>query len=191
MSPDDLGLLGLLALTGIVLFGAVVPIVPTGATVSAAAVLARAEQPWEVVLVVAFGALGAYLGDLIMYAILRAAGAPLAQRLGWLHADDPDGALQRLRAGIEEHEIRSLLLSRLIPAGRIPVLLAAALGGYPWGRFVSANVAAAILWSLMYADIGILGNTVIPDTRIALAVVVVVAALVGILLPRLRKRDSP
>ena len=115
MTPD-LGLLGLLALTGLVLFGAVIPIVPTGATVSAAAVLARSERPWEVVLVIGFGALGAYLGDLLMYAILRAAGAPLAQRVGWLHAEDPDGALQRLRTGIEEHEVRSLLLSRLIPS---------------------------------------------------------------------------
>ena len=41
MSPD-LGLPGLLALLGVVAFGAVVPVVPTGAAVSAAAVLARA-----------------------------------------------------------------------------------------------------------------------------------------------------
>ncbi|GGF42715.1 membrane protein [Marmoricola endophyticus] len=184
MTPD-LGFLGLLALTGVVLFGAVVPIVPTGAAVAASAVLARAEHPWELVLVVGFGGLGAYLGDLVMYAILRAAGAPLAQRIGWLHADDPDGALQRLRHGIEEHEVRSLLLSRLIPAGRIPVLLAAALGGYPWGRFVTANIGAALLWAVMYSLIGILGNTIIPDTRLALGAVVLVAVLVSVVLPRL------
>ena len=185
MLSGDLGLLGLLGLTGIVLFGSVVPVVPTGAAVSAAAVLARGEHPWEVVLVVAFGGLGAYVGDLLMYTLLRAAGAPLAQRIGWLHADDPDGALQRLRTGIEEHEVRSLLLSRLIPAGRIPVLLAAALGGYPLARFVSANVAAALLWAVMYTAIGLLGDTLFPDTRIALAVVVLAAALISVVLPRL------
>ena len=186
MSPD-LGPLALLTLFGAVAFGAVVPILPTGATVSAAAVLARAEHPWEILLVVAFGAAGAYVGDLVTYAALRTAGPRLAQRLGWLHADNPEGALQRLRSRLERHEVRSLLLSRLIPGGRVPVLLAASLGGYPLGRFVSANVAAATLWSLVYAGIGVLGSALIPDPLVAVIVVVVVVVLLGLVLPRLRR----
>ncbi|WP_139983269.1 DedA family protein [Nocardioides litoris] len=181
----DLGLAGLAALFGVVAFGAVVPVVPTGAAVSAAAVLARAEQPWELVLVVLVGGAGAWVGDVITYAVLRLAGRPLAQRIGWLGADDPDGALQHLRARLEADEVRSLLLSRLVPGGRVPVLLAAALGGYPVARFASADVAAALLWAGVYATVGIVGDALIPDPMVALVVVVVAAVVLGLVVPRL------
>jgi membrane protein DedA with SNARE-associated domain len=185
---DELGLAGLLALFGAVAFGAVVPVVPTGAAVSAAAVLARSERPWEVVVVVLMGAAGAYVGDVVTYAVLRKAGRPLAQRVGWLHADDPDGALQHLRARLERDEVRSLLLSRLVPGGRVPVLLAAALGGYPVARFVSADVAAALLWATVYAAVGIVGDALIPDPTVALVVVVAFVLVVSLVLPVLTRR---
>ncbi|WP_158604342.1 DedA family protein [Nocardioides mangrovicus] len=190
MTPDlapGIGPLDLLTLLGLVAFGSVVPVVPTGAAVSAAAVLARNHHPWEIALVVACGGAGAYLGDLVTYAVLRVAGAPLAQRVGWLHADDPEGTLRRLRQRIEANEVRALLLSRLIPAGRIPVLLAASLGGYPLAKFAVADTLAALLWALMYAAIGVVGHSLIPNTTIALVVVIAVAAVLGIVLPRLRR----
>ncbi|WZH52933.1 MAG: VTT domain-containing protein [Nocardioides alkalitolerans] len=189
----DLGLGGLIGLYALVSLGAVVPVVPTGALVSAGAVLAAVERPWEIVLVVAVGAAGAYTGDLVTYVVLRRAGTPLAQRRGWLHAEDPDGALRRLRTRLEHNEVRSLLLSRLVPGGRIPVLLVAALGGYPTARFASANVAAAALWSVAYAAIGVLGNWLVPDPGLALALVVLVVLAVGVLpglVRRLRLRSQ-
>lgn len=189
----DLGLGGLIGLYALVSLGAVVPVVPTGALVSAGAVLAAVERPWEIVLVVAVGAAGAYTGDLVTYVVLRRAGTPLAKRLGWLHAEDPDGALRRLRTRLEHNEVRSLLLSRLVPGGRIPVLLVAALGGYPTARFASANVAAAALWSVAYAAIGVLGNWLVPDPGLALALVVLVVLAVGVLpglVRRLRLRSQ-
>ncbi|TWP35619.1 hypothetical protein FGL98_13420 [Leekyejoonella antrihumi] len=143
--------------------------------------------------VLLFGAAGAYLGDLVSYAVLRAAGPPLAERVGWLRADDPDGALARIRTGIEAHELRTLLLSRLVPGGRIPVLLAASLGGYPWIRFASADIAASLLWSTAYAVIGIIGNSLLPNTTIALIVVVAAAMLLTVvmqLVQRHRRADD-
>lgn len=177
----DLGIGGLLGLYALVSLGAVVPVVPTGALVSAGAVLAAVERPWEIGLVVAVGAAGAYTGDLVTYVVLRRAGTPLAQRVGWLRADDPDGTLRRLRARLEDDEVRSLLLSRLVPGGRIPVLLVAALGGYPTARFASANVAAAALWSVAYAAVGVLGNWLVPDPTLALALVVAAVLAAGVL----------
>ncbi len=176
-----LGLTGLLTLTAVVAFGAIIPVVPTGAIVSAAAVLAYSELPVEVLVVIAFGAGGAYLGDVVTYAALRGAGVPLAQKVGWLKSDDPARALQVIRERLERSEVRALLLSRLIPGGRIPVLLAAAFGGYPLMRFVSANVAAATLWSAVYASIGIAGSAIAPNPTVALAVVIVVALLLSVL----------
>lgn len=174
---EGLGPLGLLAVFAFVAFGSIIPVVPTGAAVSGAAVLARSEHPWELILVIGVGAAGAYVGDITTYGVLRLAGEPLARRVGWLRADDPEAALQRLRAGIEQHELRTLLVSRLVPGGRIPVLLAAALGGYPWQRYVSAAVLATLLWSTTYTLIGLIGDSLFPDAQAA-----VIAAVVGALL---------
>ncbi|MDO9378592.1 MAG: VTT domain-containing protein [Nocardioidaceae bacterium] len=190
MIDEGLGLAALLSLFGAVAFGAVVPVVPTGAAVSAAAVLAEGTAPWEVVLVVVVGAAGAYLGDVITYAVLRAFGEPLAHRVGWLNRDDPDGALARTTARIEQNEVRVLLLSRLVPGGRIPVLLAAALGGYPWYRFAVANVGAATVWAIVYAAIGMLGDALFPSVRDAVVAAVVLAVLATVAL-QLVKRLSP
>jgi membrane protein DedA with SNARE-associated domain len=183
-----LGSVALLSMFGLVLFGSIIPVVPTGPAVSAAAVLARTDHPWEIVLVVLVGGTGAYLGDLTTYVVLHRAGTPLAQRVGWLNASDPEGTLARLRARIEANEVRALLLSRLVPAGRIPVLLAASLGGYPVGRYVTAAIPAAMLWAVLYAAIGALGNSLFPDTRTALVAAVAVAVAVAVLLPLLRRR---
>lgn len=175
----DFGFIALGALFATVAFGAVIPVVPTGAAVSAAAVIIKADEPWEIILVVIAGAAGAYLGDIITYGALRSAGTPLARRLGWLDDDDPNLAsntLARLRARIESHEIRTLLLSRLIPGGRVPVLLAASLGGYSWRRFAAAAPIAATLWALVYAMVGVAGGIVFHSKTDAL-----IAAVIGAL----------
>ena len=181
-------LLGVLAF---VMFGSVIPVVPTGAAVSAAVVVVSADHPWEIVIVIGVGALGAYLGDITTYGALRRWGEPLAQRVGWLQRDNPQAALAKLREGIESNEIRTLLVSRLVPGGRIPVLVAAALGGYPWKRYTTAAAGAALLWSVVYATIGLVGNVFIEDNTVATIVVVAAAiALTGVvqLVQALRRR---
>lgn len=193
---DEITPLTLLVLWGVVAFGAVVPVLPTGAAVSAAAVLAVDAHLWEVVPVVLVGGLGAYTGDLVTYGALSAAGAPLARRLGWLHDDEPGdhhSRLDRLREQIEERELRTLLVSRLVPGGRVPVLLVAALTGYPWYRFASAAVLAALLWSVVYAVVGIAGGAVLDDTTTAILVAMGLALLVSVVpgvVRRLRHRGA-
>lgn len=185
---DGLGPLALLALFGFVAFGSIIPVVPTGPAVSAAAVLARTEHQWELILVVAVGAAGAYVGDIVTYAVLRRAGAPLAQRIGWLQKDDPQAALQRIRNGIEEHEVRTLLVSRLVPGGRVPVLVAAALGGYPWQRYIAAAVLATLLWAATYALVGVVGDSLFADAQIAIIAAVVGAVLLTLLGQAIQRR---
>src|SRR5207249_1535085 len=68
----------LFALAGAVLIGAVLPVLPTGAAVSAGAVLASHSNPIGLVGVLIAGAGGAYLGDLIVYAGCRFGGERLA-----------------------------------------------------------------------------------------------------------------
>lgn len=185
---EGIGPLGFVALFGFVAFGSIIPVVPTGAAVSAAAVLARAEHSWELVLVVAAGAFGAYAGDIITYTLLHRAGAPLAQRIGWLQKDDPQAALRRIRNNIDQHEVRTLLVSRLVPGGRVPVLVAAALGGYPWQRYMVAAVLATLLWSVTYTVIGVVGDSLFADAQIAVIAAVVGATLLTITAQAFQRR---
>jgi membrane protein DedA with SNARE-associated domain len=187
VSGDHLGLVTLLALFAVVSVGAVVPVLPTGAAVSSAAVLASSEHAWEVLLVVAVGGAAAYVGDLITYAALVAAGEPLARRLGWLRDDGEHPGPTRLRERLERSEVRTLLVSRLVPGGRVPVLLVAALTGYPWYRYVGAAAFAAALWSAVYAAVGVLGDRLVDDDRTALLIAVAGALLVT-LVPQVVRR---
>ena len=153
-----LGAVGWLLL--VVAFGAIVPVVPTGAAVSGAAALAFHDNPPTVLFVVLAGAAGAYVGDLVMYAMCRAGGESLARRLRWLR--DPE-RLAQMQERLRESEVPVLLVSRLLPGGRVPVLLAAGFLGLRWRTFVSANAPACALWSLVYAGIGVLGGSVLPE----------------------------
>jgi len=144
----------------VVSFGAIVPVVPTGAAVSGAAALAFHTNPVGFVFVIAAGAAGAYLGDLVMYAMCRLGGEQLARRLRWLRDEEHLAAVKdRLR----KSQIPVLLVSRLIPGGRVPVLLAAAFLGLPWRTFIVANLPACALWAAVYSGIGVAGGSIFPE----------------------------
>ncbi|SDT78796.1 DedA family protein [Actinoplanes derwentensis] len=160
----------------VVAFGAVVPIVPTGAAVSGTAALMFHEHPFSIGFVVAAGAAGAYAGDLVMYAMCRFGGEKLARRLRWLRDEQRlAGVKDRLR----ERQVPVLLVSRLIPGGRIPVLLAAAFAGIRWRTFVVANLPACVLWSVVYAAIGLAGGSLFPEPWQGVVAAVVVILLVN------------
>ena len=153
------GALGWLLL--VVFFGAVVPIVPTGAAVSGAAALVfHQHHPLLIVLVIVAGALGAYLGDLVMYGMCRFGGEQLARRLRWLRDEEH---LAAVKERLHKSQVPVLLVSRLIPGGRVPVLLAAAFLGLAWRTFVIANAPACVLWATVYAGIGVAGGSIFPE----------------------------
>ncbi|GIE77731.1 membrane protein [Actinoplanes philippinensis] len=184
-------MIGTLSATGwlflVVAFGAIVPIVPTGAAVSGTAALAFHDRPYLIALVVAAGAAGAYLGDLVMYAMCRFGGEQLARRLRWLRDEEHlAGVKERLRA----RQVPVLLVSRLIPGGRVPVLLAAAFAGLPWRTFVVANLPACALWSVVYAAIGLAGGSIFPEPWQGVLAAVALILLVNQVLSRFSKRRA-
>ena len=188
MNAGSIGLGSLLALLGVVASGAVLPVVPTGAAVSVAAALAERGDPVLVLLVVVFGAAGAYLSDLATYAGLRFAGLEASRGTGrlarWFTGANHGRAVDEVRLQLERHELRTLLLSRLVPGGQLPVLVAAVIGHYSWRRFAAADVAAATLWSTVYAAIGVAGRAVFPraweGVAAGVAIVVVVSAVAAL-----------
>ncbi|GAA4704218.1 DedA family protein [Phytohabitans rumicis] len=175
-------------LTVVVTFGAVVPIVPTGAAVSGAAAYAAHQNPLHVLLVVLFGAAGAYVGDLAMYAICRWGGEQFARRVRWLR--DPE-RMEKMGKKLRERQISVLLVSRLLPGGRVPVLLAAALMGLDWRRFAITNAPACLLWSAVYAGIGIFGYAIFPEPwQSVLAAVLLVLVISQVAAVVSRRREA-
>ncbi|MEV5964288.1 VTT domain-containing protein [Kribbella sp. NPDC051952] len=180
----------LFALAGAVLIGAVLPVLPTGAAVSTGAVLASHSNPIGLVGVLIAGAGGAYVGDLIVYAGCRFGGERLAKRVGWLR---DNASLDALRDRLAEHEIGVLLTSRLIPGGRVPVLLAAGLAGYKWERFALVDLTASSLWAAVYMAIGLLGYVLFDEPWqgvVAAIVLVVLTTVVSALIQRARRKRA-
>jgi membrane protein DedA with SNARE-associated domain len=181
----------LASLFAVVAFGAVLPVVPTGAAVSAATVLAYHEDGSLItVVVVLIGAAAAYLGDLVTFVLARWGGMRLVQTMRWMR--DPE-RLEPTMARLRDNDISVLLVSRLLPGGRIPVLLAAALAGVHWRRFVVADLPACALWSVTYAGIGLLGGAIFPEPwqGIVAAIVLVVAITQLISLVNRRRTPAP
>jgi membrane protein DedA with SNARE-associated domain len=161
---------------GVVSIGSILPVLPTGAAVSATAVLGAHYSPLAVPFVVAAGGLGAYMGDAVTFAICRAGGEAMTRRLRLLR--QPWRLAETVRERLHRRPVTALLVSRLVPGGRIPVLLTAAIVGLSWRTFIVSNIAACVLWSATYSAIGLLSRNVFPQPwqGVVCAIVVVLAA---------------
>lgn len=131
------------ALFVLVALGALVPVIPTGPLVSSAAVVAlhHRTQPFGLLLVFVVAAAGAFAGDMALYWLgqrgvrSRNGSRWLAALRGRVSPDRLEAAQTRLRA----HGVQVLVLSRLVPAGRIPVMLACLLSRMPMREFAAAT----------------------------------------------------
>ncbi|MHA6629558.1 DedA family protein [Pseudonocardia sichuanensis] len=187
----DPSAVGYQALFGGVLLGSLVPVVPTGAVVGAAAALAVSTGHMSLVAVVLLATVAALLGDLVTYGVARAGRGAL---LRWVARGQTP---ERLEAAREQFTRRGGLLvvvGRLVPAGRIPVLLAAGGLGYPWRRLVPAATLACLLWAVAYAALGVLSGGLfddpVPATLLAALLVLVAGGVASFATTRLRRRRA-
>ncbi|MER5851254.1 VTT domain-containing protein [Streptomyces sp. NPDC002012] len=150
----------------LVALGALVPVVPTGALVSSAAVVAlHQSSPFSLLIVFGLASAAAFLGDICLY-WLGQRGVRSKNGSKWLQAISDRAAPERLAQAqqkLDEHGAVVLVLSRLVPAGRIPVMLACLLGRIPLHRFARGDVPACLAWAATYQLIGILGGALFPE----------------------------
>ncbi|MGW8501703.1 DedA family protein [Streptomyces sp. CLCI03] len=173
------------ALFLLVALGALVPVIPTGALVSSAAVVAFHHQspPYGVLLVFAVSAVAAFTGDMTLYWLgqrgVRSRGG--SRWLETLRGRATPERLEQARTRLDEHGVLVLVLSRLVPAGRIPVMLACLLAQMPLRRFARGDAPACLAWAATYGLIGILGGTLFaePWKGVALAVGLALAISAG------------
>ncbi|MFE7358278.1 DedA family protein [Streptomyces sp. NPDC057543] len=150
----------------LVALGSLVPVVPTGALVSSAAVVALHQaSPFSLLIVFGVASAAAFLGDICLY-WLGQRGVRSKNGSKWLRTISDRAAPERLAQAqrkLDEHGAVVLVLSRLVPAGRIPVMLACLLGRIPLRRFARGDVPACLAWAATYQLIGILGGSLFPE----------------------------
>ncbi|MFD9541054.1 DedA family protein [Streptomyces sp. NPDC060022] len=154
------------SLFALVALGSLVPVVPTGALVSSAAVVAfHQTSPFALLVVFVVASAAAFLGDICLY-WLGQRGVRSRNGSRWLEAISSRAAPERLAQAqqkLDEHGATVLVLSRLVPAGRIPVMLACLLGGMPLRQFARGDVPACLAWAATYQLIGILGGSLFAE----------------------------
>jgi membrane protein DedA with SNARE-associated domain len=169
-----------LALFAGVALGAIVPVIPTGALVSTAAVTSlHSAHPWTAALVIAIGALGALIGDMVLFWLCS---LPVGDRLlTRLRGRTSPAVLERYHRRLDDNGIGVLILSRLIPGGRIPIMVATLVLGVTWRWYLAGDSVAAVAWAVTYAAIGVLSGSLFDEQwkGIALAIALVVLVSVG------------
>lgn len=163
-------------LFGLVLLGSVVPVVPTGLVVGTAAAFAMTTDGIGLTVVLAVSTLAALTGDLITFTICRF-GGPSAVR--WVTRGQHAERIDEVREQFRLHGWQIIVAGRLLPAGRIPVLVAAGALAYPWRRLVPASLVAAFLWALAYSLLGVVSGGIFDSPLIAMLVATLLVLAVG------------
>lgn len=166
----------------LVALGSLVPVVPTGALVSSAAVVAfHQTDPPALLYVFAVASFAAFLGDMALYWLGRR-GVHSRNGSRWLEAlrkRVPQARLAKAQGQLDKHSKSVLVLSRLVPAGRIPVMLACLLGEMPLRGFARGDIPACLAWAAAYQLIGILGGSLFDEPWKGVVVAVALTLLVS------------
>lgn len=159
-----------------VLLGSIVPVVPTGAVVGAAAAFAMTSDVLALPIVLTFAISAAVIGDLVTFTVCRL-GGPRVLRL--VTRNQSREQVEEVRDQFRRHGWQIVVVGRLLPAGRIPVLVAAGALSYPLRRLVPATVIAATLWAVAYASLGVLSGGIFDSPLLATLVATLLVLVVG------------
>jgi membrane protein DedA with SNARE-associated domain len=145
---------------GIAALDAVFPVVPSEATVIAAAALAGAGD-LVLVLVLFAGAAGAVIGDNLAYLLGRAGQGQVAGRL--LRSPKWRPRVRTAEAKLRARSGTIIVVARFVPGGRTVTMLCAGLVGLSWRRFFGWDLLAGVIWAGYATAIGWIGGKAFAD----------------------------
>lgn len=150
----------------LVALGSLLPVVPTGAVLSGSAAVAvhQANPPLALLLVFLVASAAALLGDVALYWLAqRGADARGGSRwLARLRTRVGPRELARGRRRLARHGVAVLVVSRMLPAGRVPVMLACLVARMPLRDFLRGALPACVAWALTYQLLGVVGSALFP-----------------------------
>ncbi|MFF1571158.1 DedA family protein [Leifsonia sp. NPDC058292] len=144
-----------LVVLGAVFVDAFFPPVPSESIVIAAAVAGVAVGQPNVMLVVAFAAAGAIIGDNVTFAIGRLVGT---ERYRWMWRPRVKAALGWAKRGLDRRAAVLLLTARYVPVGRVAVNLVAGASGFSRPKFFGLSVLAGLSWAAYSVTVGLLAG---------------------------------
>lgn len=165
----------LLVIFGIAFLDSVIPIVPSETAVIIGGVVAGQSGDQNILLVIACGALGAFLGDNTAYEIgerfrpwmeRRAARSEkFGRRLDWA------------RTQIAERGGLLLITGRFVPGGRTALTLTSGITHQPRAWFAGWVAIAAVIWATYAGGLGYVFGSAVEDNHTLAFVLAFVAAL--------------
>jgi len=173
----------ILVIFAVALLDSVIPIVPGETTVIAGGVAAGAGNQ-TLALVILAGALGAFLGDNLAYAI----GHRFAPRVRSWAARKPNRQFRLESAGLQIKKRGGMLLitARFIPGGRTILTVSSGITKQPRLWFAAWVAVAGIIWATYAAGLGYLFGQAFGDDHalafwLAFGVALSITALVEII----------
>ncbi|MGW9214335.1 DedA family protein [Embleya sp. NPDC055664] len=169
------------------LLDAMLPILPSESALIACGVFATAGgfSP-NLFLLIAAGALGAFLGDNITYAIGRWA-EPFANK-HMLNGERGQRARKRAERWLAERGGVMIVVGRYIPGGRTAVALVAGMVEYPVARFRAFTAIAALAWATYGVLLGFWGGSAFKDNPLmGIAAGLATAAAITVLIEVARR----
>jgi membrane-associated protein len=142
------------------LLDALIPVVPSEASVITAGVVASTGDLSLPVIIVA-AALGAFLGDNAGYWLGRRFGDRVQAR--FFRGEKATRRLEWTERQLDDRGGELIAVGRFIPGGRTAVSLSAGLLRFPWRRFAIFDAAAATTWALYAGLLGYFGGRVFED----------------------------
>ncbi|HVW89686.1 MAG TPA: VTT domain-containing protein [Gaiellaceae bacterium] len=173
---------------GVAALDAVFPLVPSEATVIAAAALAGSGE-LGLGLVLLAGAAGAVVGDNVAYAIGRAGRGFALDRISRSAAWSRRFA--RAQAQLRRRGGTVIVVSRFVPGGRTATMISAGIAGLGWRCFVAFDVAAGVVWASYAGAVGWAGGKAAADRPLhALLLAFALAGALALLIEMGRRAHS-
>ncbi|MCF2528693.1 DedA family protein [Yinghuangia soli] len=171
---------------GMALLDAVLPIVPSETSLIACGVFATPTGSPNLFILIGAGALGAFLGDNLGYAIGRWAEPFATRRL--LSGERGKRARATAERWLEEYGGMMIIAGRYIPGGRTAISVTAGIVEYPWPKFRKFTAIGGITWATYATLLGYWGGTAFKDNPIkGIIAGLVAAAVITILIEAIRQ----
>lgn len=142
------------------LLDALVPVVPSEATVITAGVVA-ANGKLSLPLVMLAAAGGAWAGDNLAYFLGYRFGD--AAKARFFKGEKAQTRLLWTERQLDERGGELIIVGRFIPGGRTAVALGAGLTRYYWPKFAVFDLIAAVIWASYAAGLGFIGGKAFED----------------------------
>jgi membrane protein DedA with SNARE-associated domain len=178
----------LLVVFAVCMLDAFFPPIPSDIVLVAAVAVALGGSPALLVPLVLVAAVGAIVGDNIVFEIGRRAGTT---RYRWMRSRPLRAAIAGASAQLRARPASLIITGRYIPVGRIAVNLTAGSVGVPRRTFVPLSIVAGTSWSLYMFVVAVIASSWIQDNPLLAAVIAAVSAvLLGLLVDRMMSRAA-